>query len=348
MTRIIHINNQNENYAIKVCAGIIKSGGTVVFPTETVYGLGADAFNPGACSKIFIAKNRPADNPLIVHISSMEMLDQVAYIDDGLRKKMENIWPSPLTLLLKKKESIPDIVSAGLDTVCVRFPDNKIALELIEASGPIAAPSANISTRPSIVDSETAVEELDGRVDAIIDAGRVKYGVESTILDCTTEPYRLLRAGAFSVEDIESIIGKIYVDPLAKGYSQSGVALTPGLKYRHYAPSKKLFLIENEEEFKKFISSEISKDFLVLCSKENEKYASGKSIVLGSDIYEIAHNLFYDFRYLDNSGKLYGVIQAFPETGIGLAVMNRIRKASFMIVKDKENIDKIYRVINEA
>lgn len=348
MTIIIHINNENEDESIKTCAGIIKNGGTVVFPTETVYGLGADAFNPVACKKIFRAKNRPADNPLIVHISSMEMLDRIAYIDDSLREKMKNIWPSPLTLLLKKKDSIPDIVSAGLDTVCVRFPDDKIALELIEASGPIAAPSANISTRPSIVDSETAKIELDGRVDAIIDAGRVKYGVESTILDCTIKPYRLLRAGAFSVEDIEAMIGNIYVDPLAKGYNQSDVALTPGLKYRHYAPSKKLFLIENEETFKKFIASEQSKNFLVMCSSENKKYATGETIVLGNGIYEIAHNLFYDFRRLDDSGKQYGVIQAFPENGLGLAVMNRIRKASFMIIKDKENIDKINKVVNET
>ncbi len=348
LTEIMHITSENENNVIKICAGIIKSGGTVVFPTETVYGLGADAFNPGACSKIFKAKNRPADNPLIVHISNMEMIDKVAYIDDTLRAKMKDIWPSPLTLLLKKKDSIPDIVSAGLDTVCVRFPDNRIALELIEASGPIAAPSANISTRPSIVDAQTAIQELDGRVDAIIDAGRVKYGVESTILDCTTTPYRLLRAGAFSVEDIEYMLGNIYVDPLARGYKQSSVALTPGLKYRHYAPSKKLFLIEDEEEYRKFISSNSSKDFLVLCSQENKKYAVGESIVLGSNIYEIAHNLFYDFRLLDNSGKKYGVIQAFPESGIGLAVMNRIRKASFLIINGKENIDKIYNVINEA
>jgi L-threonylcarbamoyladenylate synthase len=347
MTEIIHINPENETDFIKKCADVIKSGGTVVFPTETVYGLGADAFNADACAKIFKAKNRPRDNPLIVHISSMEMLDKVAYIDNDLREKMVRIWPSPLTLLLKKKDTVPDIVSAGLDTVCVRFPDNRIALDLIESSGPIAAPSANISTKPSIVDSATAIMELDGRVDIIIDAGRVKYGVESTILDCTVKPCRILRAGAFTVEDIESMIGTAYVDPLARGYSQSKVALTPGLKYRHYAPAKKLFLIENEESFRKFISSPDSTDFLILCSEENKKYAMGESIVLGRDIYETAHNLFYDFRILDDSNKKFGVIQSFPEKGIGLAVMNRVRKASFLIIKDKENIDKIYMVIDE-
>jgi L-threonylcarbamoyladenylate synthase len=348
MTEIIKIDSKNYRNSINKCVEIIKAGGTLVFPTETVYGLGADAFNPDACKKIFIAKNRPADNPLIVHISNMEMLDTVACIDDDLRAKMKNIWPSPLTLLLKKKDTVPDIVSAGLDTVCIRFPDNQIALDLINASGPIAAPSANISTRPSIVDSETAIRELDGRVDAIIDAGRVKYGVESTIIDCTVKPYRLLRAGAFNLEDIKSMIGEVYVDPLARGYSQSSVALTPGLKYRHYAPSKKMFLIENEDDFIRFISSDNARDFLVLCSEKNSHYASGETLVLGDDIYEVAHNLFYDFRLLDKSGKKYGVIQSFQESGIGFAVMNRIRKASFLIIKDKENIDKIYKVINEA
>ncbi len=347
MTEIINMDN-NYRESILKCAATIKDGGTVVFPTETVYGLGADAFNADACKKIFVAKNRPADNPLIVHISNMEMLEKVAYIDKDLKEKMEHVWPSPLTLLLKRKNSLPDIVTAGLDTVCIRYPDNRIALDLIDACGPIAAPSANISTRPSIVDSGTAIKELDGRVDIIIDAGRVKYGVESTIINCTVNPYRLLRAGAFTVEDIRSMIGNVYVDPLAKGYSQSSVALTPGLKYRHYAPSKKLFLIENEDDFIKFISSEESREFLILCSAKNSVYASEKPIILGDNIYEVAYNLFYDFRLLDNSEKEYGVIQSFPENGIGLAVMNRIRKASFLIVKDKENIDKINRVLNET
>ena len=348
MTDVIHIKNDNLKSLIVKCARVIHNGGTVVFPTETVYGLGADAFNPEACKKIFIAKNRPADNPLIIHISNMDMLDEVAYIDKNLKEKMKHVWPSPVTLLLKKKGIVPDIVSAGLDTVCIRFPDNPIALELIEESGPIAAPSANISTRPSIVDSETAIRELNGLVDIIIDAGRVKYGVESTIIDCTVQPYRLLRAGAFTIEDIESTIGPVYVDPLARGYNQSSIALTPGLKYRHYAPSKKLFLIENEDNFIKFISSNEAKDFLALCSEKNKHYATGESLVLGKDIYEVAHNLFYDFRILDRSEKKYGVIQSFPENGIGLAVMNRIRKASFLIIKDKENIDKIYKVLNET
>ncbi len=348
MTVMLKITGKELESTLRECAEIIKNGGTVVFPTETVYGLGADAFNPEACAKIFKAKNRPADNPLIVHISNFDSLDNIAYMDEDLKKIMKNVWPSPLTLLLKKKEGLPDIVTAGLDTVCVRFPDNDIALRLISEAGPIAAPSANISTRPSIVDSETAYKELNGRVDAIIDAGRVKYGVESTIVDCTKKPFELLRAGAFSLEDMESIFGDIYVSPLAYGDKQSDIALTPGLKYRHYAPAKKLILIENEESFKKFISSYNSKDFLSMGSDENKKFAKNDYISMGSSIYEVAHNLFYDFRLLDSSNKLYGVIQSFPIKGIGFAVMNRIRKASFGTVKDKENIEKVNTLVNEA
>ncbi len=347
MTEILSVDDNNINDSIKKAASIIKNGGTVVFPTETVYGLGADAFNAGACKKIFEAKQRPADNPLIVHISNFDMLNDVAIIDDDLLNKMKKVWPSPLTLLLKKKNKVPDIVTSGLDTVCIRFPDNKIALKLIEEAGSIAAPSANIATKPSIVDSKTAIKELNNRVDAIIDAGRVKYGVESTIIDCTKKPYELLRPGAFSLEDAISILGNVYASEYVEGYNESKIALTPGLKYRHYAPAKKLFLIENKDEFIKFISSDKSKDFLTLCSYDNAKYAKYDKIILGNDIYEVAHNLFYDFRLLDNSNKNYGVIQSFDEKGIGLAVMNRIRKASFMAIKDKENIDKINTVLNE-
>ncbi len=347
MTCILNADDAHLNGSIHKAALMIKNGGTVVFPTETVYGLGADAFNPDACKKIYMAKDRPVDNPLIVHISSFDMLNDIAYIDDDLLNKMKSIWPSPLTLLLKKKNNVPDIVTSGLDTVCIRFPDNKIALKLIDEAGPIAAPSANLATKPSIVDSETAIKELNNRVDAIIDAGRVKYGVESTIIDCTKKPYELLRPGAFSLEDAISILGNVHASEYVEGYNESKIALTPGLKYRHYAPSKKLFLIENENEFIKFISSDKSKDFLALCSYDNAKYARYDKIILGKDIYETAHNLFYDFRLLDNSDKKYGVIQSFDEKGIGLAVMNRIRKASFMAVKDKENIGKINMALYE-
>ncbi len=338
---ILKIDKEDLEESIDTAANIIKNGGTVVFPTETVYGLGANAYNADACLKIFKAKNRPADNPLIVTVSNFDMVKDVAYIDDDRLKIMKKVWPGPLTLLLKKKKIIPDIVTSGMDTVCVRFPDNKIALSLIEKSGvPIAAPSANLATKPSIVDSKDATEDLMDRVDAIIDAGRVKYGVESTILDATKKPYELLRPGAFSVEDLKNLFGEIKINEAAEGYKESKIALTPGMKYRHYAPSKELFLIEDENEFRKFISSEESKSFTALCSSENAKYAKCDKIILGSDIYEIAHNLFYAFRKLDKDKNKYGVIQSFPENSIGFGVMNRIRKASYLIVRKNEDAIK--------
>ncbi|AAT43529.1 L-threonylcarbamoyladenylate synthase [Picrophilus oshimae] len=329
-----------DDSGIKIAADIIRKGGTVVFPTETVYGLGANALSSEASAKIFRAKDRPADNPLIVTVSNFNMVKDVSYIDCKLLKIMEGVWPAPLTLLLKKKSIVPDIVTAGMDTVCVRFPKNEIALRLISEAGvPVAAPSANIATRPSIVDSKDAIDELDGRVDAIIDAGRVEYGVESTIIDATVEPYNLLRPGAFPVEEIERLFGKININPVARGYKESNIALTPGMKYRHYAPSKKLILIENIDDFRSFVSSDRARDFLALCSSENSKYVKYDKIILGRDAYEAAHNLFYDFRLLDRSDKQYGVIQAFPETGIGFGLMNRIRKASWKIIKDGEKIE---------
>ena len=338
---ILKINENNFDESIDKASDIIRNGGTVVFPTETVYGLGANAYNPDACLKIFKAKDRPSDNPLIVTVSNFDMVNDVAYIDENLLKIMKRVWPGPLTLLLKKKKIVPSIVTSGMDTVCVRFPDNKIALSLIEKSGvPIAAPSANLSTKPSIVDSKDAIEDLIDRVDAIIDAGRVKYGVESTILDATKKPYELLRPGAFSVEDLNRLFGEITINEAAKGYKESKIALTPGMKYRHYAPNKKLFLIEDENEFRKFISSEESKSFTVLCNEDNAKYSKYDKIILGSDIYEIAHNLFYGFRKLDNDKNKYGVIQSFPENSIGFGVMNRIRKASYIIIKDRGDATK--------
>ncbi len=347
MTLVIDINKDNFNNAINTASEIIKGGGTVVFPTETVYGLGADALSSEACGKIFQAKKRPADNPLIVHVSNFDMVKQVAEINDDLLIKMRKIWPGPLTLLLKKKKIVPDVVTSNMDTVCIRFPDNEIALALIEKTGPIAAPSANIATKPSIVDSSDAIKELDGRVDAIINAGRVKYGVESTILDVTCSPYELLRPGAFSLEDIKKLLGDVHIDSVAWGYKESSKALTPGMKYRHYAPSKKLILIENNQKFQEFVQSDLSMDFIALCSMENAAYAKYDKFILGNDIYEVAHNLFYYFRMLDSSDKKFGVIQSFPENGMGFGVMNRIRKASYSIIKDKENIDNINNVLNE-
>ena len=215
--------NNPDSESVMLGASIIREGGTVIFPTETVYGLGADGLNESACMKIFVAKNRPADNPLILHISSLEMLERVAFLDDDdLRSKILSFWPGPLTVLLRKRPSVPDAVSAGLPTVAVRMPDNPLALALIDSSGvPIAAPSANLSTRPSITDSADAISEMYGRVDLIYDTGHTAFGIESTIVDMTANPPKLLRSGSTTVEDLEAVFGHIEVTEAARGTMES-------------------------------------------------------------------------------------------------------------------------------
>ncbi|KAA8922759.1 L-threonylcarbamoyladenylate synthase [Thermoplasma sp.] len=346
MTRIIHIDRENYHRdQILEAADVLRSGGIVVFPTETVYGLGALADNADACRKIFVAKGRPSDNPLIVHISSMEQFERYSnpremYPIDGLRK----VWPGPLTVVVKKVDGIPDVVTAGLPTVAVRMPDDIIAHDLIEMAGPIAAPSANISTRPSITDSKDAIRFLDGRVDVIIDAGPTRFGIESTIIDITKRPAELLRPGSYAVEDLEPIFGNIVFGDVARGLGEAKVAITPGMKYRHYSPSTKLILAETRQVFRDIVDA-ADEDLVVLATEEMAE-GSTRSIILGTDrdLYSVAHSLFSSFIALDDMHADLALIHPFEEHGIGFALMNRIRKASYRTVKSKE---EFFNVINE-
>ena len=232
-TKVLKIDQVHPDTGIiKEAAEVIKSGGTVVFPTETVYGLGASAFSGKACRKIFEAKERPPDNPLIVHISDLSELEKVAVdVPEDLIPVLEKIWPGPITILFRKSRNVPDEVTAGLETVAVRMPANPVALMLIKESGvPIAAPSANIATRPSIVDSSEALSELTGRVDMILDAGKTFFGIESTIIDVRKRPPELLRPGAFDVEDLEQYFGAILIGDTARGLKEAELAITPGMK----------------------------------------------------------------------------------------------------------------------
>ncbi len=341
MTKILRINRENiDRSDIGEAVDALRDGKTVVFPTETVYGLGALASDPGACRKIFEAKNRPADNPLIVHIASMEeFLSLSMNVSESHIAKLRSLWPGPLTVVVRKAVGIPDIVTAGLDTVAIRMPDDNIAKALIDGAGPIAAPSANISTMPSITDSKDAIRFLAGRVDVIIDAGRTNYGIESTILNLTVDPVDLLRPGSYSVEDLEAFFGKINVGDVARGYAESKVAITPGMKYRHYSPRKKLYLADSMESFIKMVEN-LPDNFVALCTDDTEKFVRGEYINLGpeSSPYVIASNLFSAFMKLDDSSKEYGLILPFQEKGIGLAIMNRIRKASYRTVNSLDGI----------
>lgn len=312
-------------------AEIIRSGGTVVFPTETVYGLGADATNGAACTKIYNAKGRPPDNPLIIHFESVDMARNYAEIGPRIRRAADTLWPGPLTFIVKSKPIISTVARASLPTVGVRIPANPLALELIKKSGrPIAAPSANISTRPSIVSSDDAIREFSGIVDLVLDAGETFFGIESTVVQLVSDGFNVLRPGALSVEDLVPVLGKAHFD---NKLSESDPPITPGMKYLHYAPRKKLFRIEDRSKLIEYAKNSRPEDQILICSDEVAREVGGKYMSLGSekDIYEIARNLFKSFRKLDDSTYSTGVIQCFEEKKIGLAVMNRIRKASSLL-----------------
>jgi len=346
MTKIIKVNPvKPEKELMKIAGNIIKKGGTVAFPTETVYGIGANAYDANSAKKIFIAKGRPSDNPLIVHIDSIKNLKNVAYTPKKIMNKLNKVWPGPLTIILKKKKAIPMEVSANLETIAVRVPAHPIALDLIKYSNcPIAAPSANSSGKPSPVKVESVINDLYGKVDLIIDGGDAFFGVESTILNFLTNPPEILRPGAYTVEDLKKIFGNISISEYAKGEKYAEIAITPGMKYRHYAPNTPLFIVTN------YIIKKLKKrklnNIIILCTNENALNNVNEVIKLGSEknLYEVARNLFESLRELDYRNAKAGFIQSFPYSGIGLAIMNRINKASGMqVIKTETMLTEIIK-----
>lgn len=316
---------------VRVAADIIREGGTVVFPTETVYGLGANAFDADACRKIFQIKGRPTDNPLIVHVDNFATAFNLVDLESIDYRIIEKIWPGPITLVVNSRAVIPDIVTSGLETIALRMPANPLALEFIKAAKvPIAAPSANRATRPSIVDSLEAVNELDGLVDFIFDSGRTFFGMESTIIDVRQEIPKVIRPGAFTAEDIMNIFGRVSVDASARALKDSGQILAPGMKYRHYSPDIPLYLIEDTDKFIEYCNSREERDFVAIASESVSRFLKCEKIIMGDEDrpYEIARDLFPVFRRADKTGKSFAVIHSVREIGIGLAIMNRIRKAS--------------------
>lgn len=325
---------------IEEAAQIIKNGGIVAFPTETVYGLGADALNEDAVKKIFIAKGRPQDNPLIVHVASKDINDYVEEIPTVANKLMNKFWPGPLTIIFKKKNIIPDVTSANLESIGIRMPDNDIARKLIELSGTvIAAPSANISGRPSPTDLERCVEDLNGRVDCIIGGDNSKIGVESTIVDCTVNPPLVLRPGGITLEMLKEIDPRIEIDKaIMQKPSENLKPKAPGMKYRHYAPKAKVTIISGNRKktvakIKEMVNYNIEKQkkVCILTVEENEnEYHEGTKIVLGSlsDLSTVAKNLFEALRKCDDLGADLILAEAYEEKGVGVAIMNRLNKAA--------------------
>jgi L-threonylcarbamoyladenylate synthase len=323
---------------IKAAAKIIKIGGTVAFPTETVYGLGADALNPEAVKKIFKAKNRPADNPIIVHVSNEKMVYKLTRkIPKDALKLMKKFWPGPLTLILKKSKIVPDIVTAGLDTVAIRMPKHRVAMALIRKSGvPIAAPSANLAGKPSPTCAEHVIQDLNEKIDVIIDAGRAQIGVESTVLDLTTKTPTLLRPGGKTLEDLESVIGKIRIHPIVRAEREIKlIAKSPGMKYRHYAPKAQVIVVEgNLNNVKKKIDElldgykKTGKRVGVMTVKKSHTYKTNFTYNVGKNLNEIAKNLFLILRRFDEKRVDVVLAEGVEEKGLGLAIMNRLRKSA--------------------
>ena len=342
-TKVLQVDpTKPGSRVIEEAAAIIRKGGLVAFPTETVYGLGADALSSDAVSKIFVAKGRPSDNPIIVHVSSVDDLSKItAKISVIAKKLIDRFWPGPLTLLFNRKGNVPDITVAGLETVAVRMPRHAVALSLIRASKtPIAAPSANISGSPSPTTAEHVFADLNGRIELILDGGRTVIGVESTVLDITRTPPMVLRPGGATVEEIESCIGKVDLHPaaLAEIGLNDLLAKSPGMKYKHYAPKALLVLVEGssianirskvQEEADKF--KEQGKKKVAIISPSGGTYRADIVRPLGDreDFGEMARNLFPALREMDEEKVDAIIVEGIEARGLGLAIMNRLRRAS--------------------
>lgn len=340
-TEIVKVDPENIDYnIIKKAAHIINEGGVVVFPTETVYGIGADALNDEAVDKIFKAKGRPQDNPLIVHIADFdELYNLAAAVPDNARKLAEKYWPGPLTMILYKKDILSDKITAGLETAAIRFPVNKIALALIkESRKPIAAPSANTSGKPSPTEAAHVVEDLMGKVDMIIDGGSTDIGLESTVVDMTSEIPMILRPGGVTREDVISVLGSCEYDPAIIKSDDKTVPKSPGQKYRHYSPKAKVILYKGpiekiaeriNEDYKKFLSEGYKVGIMSTVQTE-KKYGDKFTIVCGDRTkpLTISSNLFKDLRDFDHLGADIILAEAVDEKGLGRAIMNRLGKAS--------------------
>jgi L-threonylcarbamoyladenylate synthase len=340
-TKIIKINPKKiEIYKIREAAEIIKKGGLVAFPTETVYGLGANVFDEKAVKKIFQVKKRPFNDPIIVHIAKKNDIYKLTKeVPKIVKKLIDKFWPGPLTLILKKRKIIPKIVTAGLKTVAIRMPKNKIALSLIkEAKTPIAAPSANLFGKPSPTTAQHVKEDLLNKIDLIIDGGPTKIGLESTVLDLTTKPATLLRPGGITLEKLKKILGEIKIHPTVFEKIKIKTLKSPGMIYRHYAPKANLFLIEGEEKkvknkIENLIKKYKKKKIGVLTVNKNHLYKADLVKFVGKNFSSIAKNLFKILREFDRKNIEIIFAEGTSEKGLGLAIMNRLRKASYKIIK---------------
>lgn len=326
--------NAAEEGAVEKAAEIIKNGGLVGMPTETVYGLAANALDGEAVKKIFVAKGRPQDNPLIVHISSFDQIYRlVKSVPDSAKKLAEAYWPGPMTMVLEKSDLIPDEVSTGLPTVGIRFPSHPVAQALITKAGvPIAAPSANLSGLPSTTTAEHVMRDMNGKIEAVLDGGACGVGVESTIITVASDPPRLLRPGGITLEQLRAVLGRVDVDnavlnPLPKGARP----LSPGMKYKHYSPKANVIILDGSEQaYADYVNSHKQPGVAVLCYCGEEKLVDVPAVSYGgeTDYSAQARDLFEALRHLDDIGAETVYARCPEPKGVGLAVYNRLMRAA--------------------
>lgn len=334
-TKIFRISKNNPSIKkIRECAEIILNGGLVAFPTETVYGLGADALNENAVEKIFKVKGRKYDNPLIVHIAKKEdiykLARKVPKIAEILIKKF---FPGPLTLILQRSSIVPKITTANLNTIAIRMPSHRVANLLIKESCPISAPSANLSGKLSPTKAQHVIHDLNGKIDAIIDAGKTDIGLESTVLDLISTP-KILRPGKITYEELKEFLPNLKIHKIARGNKAKVRAISPGMKYRHYSPNAKMILVEGEKEGVKLKINELirkSKGRKVGVLSLFHAYNINTKFI-GKNLDKVAKNLFNALREFDEEDVELIIAEGCKEEKIGLAILNRLRKASSSII----------------
>ncbi len=340
-TKIWKFNTEvdENNVDIKEIAKLLQEGKVIAFPTETVYGLGANALDTKAVKNIFIAKGRPSDNPLIVHISTLEQLyPLVDHVNELSLKLIKHFWPGPLTIIFKRKAIVPDIVTAGLDTVAVRMPNHPIARTIISAANlPIAAPSANRSGKPSPTTAKHVIHDLQGLIDGIVDGGPTGVGVESTIIDVSGDIPMVLRPGGITVEELKELLGTVLIDPAI--LTEGDKPRAPGMKYRHYAPKAEMVIVNGKKDLVIEQMMNIAKEKSLLNKKvgiltlqEHEVLFNQKNFTLAygtkGNLYPLATHLYDTLRIFDLKKIDYIIVEGVEEVGIGLTIMNRLKKAA--------------------
>ncbi len=331
----------HDRQVLRDAGEILRAGGLVAFPTETVYGLGGNALDPEASRKIYAAKGRPSDNPLILHIAGPDMLEPlVSRIPETARILMDAFWPGPMTLIFEKSSLVPEETTGGLDTAAIRMPSHPVAAALIRAAGvPIAAPSANTSGRPSPTEAVHVAEDLSGKIEMILDGGAVEIGLESTIIDVTGEVPVILRPGYISQEEIAELTGACEIDPaILKKPDSTLRPKAPGMKYRHYAPKAEITIVEGDPEAVSERIRELAEEAAaagrktaILCAEETlAEYPAEMAVCLGSRKHQesLAHNLYHCLRAFDEDGIQVVYSEAFREGELGEAIMNRLMKAA--------------------